>query len=67
MRYSKLFMFSVIAIAFVSIMYMFTKSIEADLKMYQAESKCVRDLVLSNIERRNIVTNNGTCSIKISN
>ena len=30
-------------------------------KMYKSESKCVAELVKSGIERRDIITGNGTC------
>lgn len=42
----------------------FVHVVELQHNMYKAESKCVQDLIDSGIERKDIVTNYGTCSIK---
>ena len=42
----------------------FVHVVELQHNMYKAESKCVQDLIDSGIERKDIVTNYGTCSVK---
>lgn len=42
----------------------FMHVVELQHNMYKAESKCVQDLIDSGIERKNIITEYGTCSVK---
>lgn len=53
-----------VAIILLGLSIGFVHVVELQHNMYKAESKCVKNLIDSGIERKNIVTSHGTCSIK---
>ena len=52
------------AIAVVALYVQAVPAFQADMAEYRAEGKCISVLVAQGIERSDIVSGNGTCSIK---